>query len=160
MMKLWFVFIMLLLAGNSEATVNKYHEEQTVEVQTMYNAVASSAASLDLPYCGEGVSAQGKDGGLGVTNTNFICESKMALDMVLILAKTELQLHDRTHSQVPQHVNYPHLTRAHEYMMEAEGILIGVLHYVNTRQNTAGIGATSKDLVWPAVFLGLLIWLL
>ena len=130
--------------------------DMAVSLTQQYKAVSASAASLDLPYCGEGISAQGDEGGFSMGNTNFICESQMALKMSLILVDMEMAGYEANKENDPMLAD-GHLIKAHAHMLKAESILFETVDYIERRSDTAALAAGAKDIAWPALLLGLLV---
>ena len=56
---------------------------QILNVTTEYEAVSASAADLNLAYCTDGMSGQGTGGGGSVAQLNYICETDMAIKLLL-----------------------------------------------------------------------------
>ena len=137
-------------SGSHSGSQALNHGDQLTTITTQFEAVSASAAALDLPYCGEGISAQGDEGGFGMANTNFICESNMALKMSLLLVEMEIASYDSTGVD-------DHLVRANEYMLDAKSIVAEVVNYIQDRSDTASMAATTKDLAWPTLLIGLLV---
>lgn len=133
--------------------------DQATSVKIKYEAVSARAATLDLPYCGEGVSAQADKGGFAMANTNFICESSMALKMTLMLVEMEIAGYDKN-AENDVDLADDHLIKANEYMLQSEDIIREVQSYISVRGSTAAVGAVSKDFLSPILTIGLLILLL
>ena len=145
-------------SGEAQADAQaQNHGDQLTSIVTQFEAVSASAAALDLPYCGEGVSGQGDEGGVGMANTNFVCESQMALKMSLLLVDMELASAAHYESKDNLDLRDVHLVKAHGHMLSAEGIIDEVVDYIEDRSDTASLAATTKDLAWPTLLIGLLV---
>ncbi len=145
--------------ANSDSASKSKSSVGDQSVRIRYEAVASSAAELSLPYCGEGVSAQGDKGGFAMANTNFICESQMALKMSLILVEMELNAADVNREKDPD-LAIDHLVKADMHMRDSEEIIVEVQKYIHNRSNSASVAAVTKDFLSPILFIGLLVLLL
>lgn len=125
------------------------------KLQMQHRTVAASAASIDLAYCSDAGSAQSEHGGLGFGQMNYICEAVAALKVTLLLIEMELAAAGLDHSS--DSPDWVHVNKAHEYMMDAEGIMKDVVDYIDARDDTAGIAAMARDVTWPLILLGILL---
>jgi hypothetical protein len=131
----------------------------SMTVRTKYDSVASSAAELNLAYCSDGVSGQVESFGFSSGQVNFICESVMALNVVMTWAESELATADAL-EPIDKNLADSHIIKAQQHILEGEGIMQKVVDYIDGRSNTAGIGAAGRDLSVPLGIIGLLFFLL
>ena len=132
---------------------------QAISVIEEYERVASSAASLNLAYCSEGVSGQADQGGFSLGNVAYICEAQMALQMHMILVESAISGYE-THKDIDTQIADEHLVEAHLLLEESKDMIRDVGSYINSRRNTAGIAAASRDAFFPVSLITLLFFLL